>query len=448
MLTVLTKQIVIFLLILQAKWSYGDYGEIAGEWKVRYNTDKLRVQGYEEFNIRIYDVDLSTTEDFYFEIKSEDENLAQCFQIVRRNELEVSMENPLLREYNGTVPVTGSHYGYTRILVTLQGEDNKTELSQDQLLVAVLRLNPVDTKVLSLVAAGLVLLMFMNLGTVLDLKRLKGIMLRPLGPFLGFCSRYMIMPSLALGVGVCCFPGQEALQLALFFTGLAPSGGIANICNVFLKGNLNLSIAITTINSLMAMGMMPFWFYVVARVIFNDDNLKVPFVDLALSASAVMIALAVGISLRTFIPKTTIFIFRFLKPLSIFLSLCLIGVTVGINAFVFKNLTGMIVLAAFILPLVGYVMSFGLARMTCQSRTDSLTVGIEASVLNMTVPVVLIQNAVEQPKSDLILVVPITCALMSLVLVLFLYCVRRLCGWNVKVDDHAFDHKELIIAKT
>jgi len=70
---------------------------------------------------------------------------------------------------------------------------------------------------------------------------------------------------------------------------------------------------------------------------------------------------------------------------------------------------------------------------------------IEASVLNMTMPIVLLQSSqLQQPQLDLVLVVPIASSLISLVLVVLFYGIRRCLGCNRQQDADAFDHKKLL----
>lgn len=43
-------------------------------------------------------------------------------------------------------------------------------------------------------------------------------------------------------------------KLGMFFTGVSPSGGASNVWSVLLGGNLDLSISMTTINTICAFG--------------------------------------------------------------------------------------------------------------------------------------------------------------------------------------------------
>lgn len=55
-------------------------------------------------------------------------------------------------------------------------------------------------------------------------------------------------------MGLLLFPNSVEMQLGLFFTGVSPSGGASNVWCVILGGNLDLSIAMTTISTFSAFG--------------------------------------------------------------------------------------------------------------------------------------------------------------------------------------------------
>ena len=195
-----------------------------------------------------------------------------------------------------------------------------------------------DERLYTYLSMSLVLLMFFNLGTILDLKRLKGILFMPIGPVVGVLARYAIMPCIALGLGLWLFStAQTHLQLSLLFTAVAPSGGLANIANIFVKGNINLSVATTIVNSLLALGMLPLWILSIAPKVIttgNDEDAilyDVPYVKLIVGAVALIVALGLGMALKSCIPHITRLIYLLLKPLSIILSLLLIGIGVGLH---------------------------------------------------------------------------------------------------------------------
>ncbi|XP_012158872.2 uncharacterized protein LOC105665053 [Ceratitis capitata] len=428
----------------------GQYGQIAGAWNISYEggeTEKLLTVSdqMQYVNITIFNVDLSAGTDFHFEVHVGDPKRALVERRIERADLQGTPAS-----WQGEVSVQTRKFGFTNLYVTLHASDGVTvERSATDLTLTIARRERLDEKIFNYTASGLLLLMFLNLGGVLDLQRLKVIFLRPIAVTIGFCTSYILMPSLALALGYIFLPQLKELQLALFFTALSPSGGLANICAIFLKGNVNLSIATTTINSLMALAIFPLWILILTQTLFVNTELDVPFLDLAISATALVCAIALGMLLRLFLPKTTALIFRFLKPFCACLSLSLIGMTVGINAFAFKELTIWIFLAALFLPILGYSLSFGISKLLRCSATDALTISIETSVLNMTVPIMLLQHCFDEVRADMTLIVPITAALISLVMMIVIYAVRRVFGWNKNEDGVAFESKvELIDIET
>ncbi|XP_016978229.1 P3 protein [Drosophila rhopaloa] len=433
--------VVGLLLTLGLQVVRSEFGDLAGDWLVDYGQSELRLLEGEsqQVQLHIYNVQPKDASlDYSFLVYSKDEQRASSLVTIKKEDFDQ------LGSWRGLVDVTGERFGYSSLEVELQSAGEK-EVHPNPLAIVVLRSRVVDERVTTYVSAALALLMFLNLGTVLDLHRLAGIVCRPVGPVVGAVSRFVVMPALGFGLGRALWPGAWPMQLALFYTALAPSGGLANVCAVFLKGNLNLSVATTTINGLLALAFLPIWILVLGRLLYEDDELAVPFGQLSGGAAALVACLAIGVLLRLCLPRTTRFIFRFLKPLSVILSLCLVGLTVGLNWFVFLEFTWQVLVAALCLPLAGYLATYLLSKLLCRSATDALTLAIEASVLNMTMPIVLLQSSqLEQPQLDLVLVVPIASSLMSLVLVILFYGVRRCLGWNKRQDEDGFDHKQLI----
>lgn len=59
---------------------------------------------------------------------------------------------------------------------------------------------------------------------------------------------------MTFGLGYVIFPNNAEMRLGMFFTGVAPGGGASNIWTFILGGNLNLSLAMTTLSTIAAFG--------------------------------------------------------------------------------------------------------------------------------------------------------------------------------------------------
>lgn len=64
-------------------------------------------------------------------------------------------------------------------------------------------------------------------------------------------------------LGLFLFPDNVEMQLGMFFTGVSPSGGASNVWSVLLGGNLDLSISMTTINTIAAFGKLKSFHFII-----------------------------------------------------------------------------------------------------------------------------------------------------------------------------------------
>lgn len=151
--------------------------------------------------------------------------------------------------------VNGIFLGSSNIFVELtRTSSNSIEKSSTFLPVTIIREERIIDHIFTGSVIILVSLLYINFGAALDLGQLNGIIRRPIGPIIGFCSQFLLMPLLSYGLGQLLFPDQAEFRLGLFFTGVSPAGGASNIWTVILNGNINLSITMTTISTFAAFG--------------------------------------------------------------------------------------------------------------------------------------------------------------------------------------------------
>lgn len=207
--------------------------------------------------------------------------------------------------------------GRTEIFVDIQVSENSFNRSAESLEVTVLRpVRLVDT-LFSVTIVFLLAILFINFGAAIDVKIIKEIFRRPVGPAIGTTCQLVFMPLLAFGLGWALFPNDHELALGLFLCGIAPAGGASNIWALLLGGNINLSISMTTISTILCFGSMPFWLFALGRIIFERANLGVPYLQVTLVAASLLIPLGIGLLIQKFLPRVAKFLVWILKPLSL-----------------------------------------------------------------------------------------------------------------------------------
>lgn len=170
----------------------------------------------------------------------------------------------------------------------------------------------------------------------MSLSTIKDIMRRPVGPAICFVGQFLFMPLAAYGLGLALFPNAHEMALGLFFTGISPGGGASNMWTLLLGGNINLSVAMTTISSLAAFAMMPLWIFTLGQVIFDRAELGVPYQRISSMAAGLLIPLAIGLLIQRFMPRTTKVLVRILKPLSLVLILFIVIFAIITNFYIFQ----------------------------------------------------------------------------------------------------------------
>lgn len=166
---------------------------------------------------------------------------------------------------------------------------------------------------------------------------------------------------MSYSLGLLLFPNNVEMQLGMFFTGVSPSGGASNIWCVILGGNLDLSIAMTTISTFSAFGeqnkpypiiclqfnstiwlspaMMPLWIFTLGRIIFDRGNLVVPYARIASFAVGLIIPLGIGLLLQRYCPRLAKVLVRILKSFSSLLILFIVIFAIITNLYLFQLFT-------------------------------------------------------------------------------------------------------------
>uniref|UniRef100_A0A1Q3FJ43 Putative na+-bile acid cotransporter n=1 Tax=Culex tarsalis TaxID=7177 RepID=A0A1Q3FJ43_CULTA len=330
--------------------------------------------------------------------------------------------------YDGTFNVSGVFLGSTTLFVEVRGwrDGNRTVSLPKELPVTVIREERVIDKVFTASVAILVSILYINFGAALDLPTLKAIMVRPIGPVIGFLAQFLFMPLLSYGLGHLLFPDSYELQLGLFFTGVSPAGGASNIWTVVLGGNLNLSLAMTTISTLAAFGMMPLWIFTLGRNIFDKGNLGVPYRNIATFAIGLVVPLGIGLLIQRFRPRIARVLVRILKPMAAILILFIVIFAIVTNLYLFELFSWQIIVAGLGLPWIGYIFGYLASKGARLPTADSLAISVETGIQNTGIAIFLLRFSLPQPEADLTTVVPVSAAIMTPFPLMALYLVLKL----------------------
>ncbi|KAK7084140.1 hypothetical protein SK128_012867 [Halocaridina rubra] len=239
------------------------------------------------------------------------------------------------------------------------------------------------------------------MGCELNLKIIWECLRKPLGPLCGFLSQFGFMPLFSYWMGYLFF--ESALfKLGLFTLGCSPGGLMSNFWTLMFNGDINLSITMTFMSTVAALGMMPLWMFTLGKTITDrDKNLQIPFSNLIISLITLTIPLGVGIFIKCKRPSWAERLSRIIKPFTF--GVLIFFFTIGIyNSYkIFVLMTPAMYLAGFLVAAVGFLFGATFALGWCLKREQIIAISIETAMQNAGTGFIVLKLSLPSPDGDI-----------------------------------------------
>ena len=225
-----------------------------------------------------------------------------------------------------------------------------------------------------------------GMGMTLSARSFAAVIARPGVVALGLALQYLLMPALAWLIGR-AFGLSFPLLLGLVLVGSCPGGTASNVICYLAKGDVALSITLTTLSTLLAVIATPWltWLYM-------GESVSVPTWAMLLSILKVIIApVLLGVAVNAWIGPRLNPLVRVFPIISMAAILLIIGIIVSVNQAHLAEVALPVVAAVTAHNLCGLIGGYWLARLvgldavTC--RTLSLEVGMQNSGLGVALAV-------------------------------------------------------------
>ncbi|XP_045584538.1 ileal sodium/bile acid cotransporter [Procambarus clarkii] len=338
---------------------------------------------------------------------------------------------------NKSLAFSGYYWGLTKLAFFLTHNDldpyftNATLLRDDLRITVDRKTQTVDILFMSF---GTVFVLFnnINMGAQLDLKVIMGVLRRPVGPVCGFISQFTCMPLVTYMMGNVLF--TDPLQrLGLFTLGCSPGGTSSNFWTLMFDGDINLSITMTIISLVAALGMMPLWMFTLGENLTEEHtHLHIPFSNLVLALVSLTVPIVIGMLIRwkrrSWAEKGS----KIIKPFT--LMVLFFFITVGtFNSYkVMVLMTWQMVVASLMVLICGYSFGATLATIMCLPRKQIIAVSIETAFQNGAVALMVLKFSLPSPYSDLASVPIFSTILLAgpplLLAYIIYYLSQRFCG--------------------
>jgi BASS family bile acid:Na+ symporter len=244
-----------------------------------------------------------------------------------------------------------------------------------------------------LVPVGLMLIMF-SLGLTLALRDFALLMGNARIVLAGLAGQLVLMPLLALGIGL-LFRLPPELAFGLFILGICPAGTTSNALTFVGRGNVALAVVLTALSSLVTVFTIPLLLSWALPHFMGSGgtvpHLSVPATMLQLMKVTVL-PVALGMVVRHFAPAFALRLSRWLRPTAVVVLILVILFSVLVSAGMVRDnlLRGGPAIWTLNIAATGAGLLIG--RAIGANARDSLTLGIEVGVHNVTLAIFLTLN--------------------------------------------------------
>ncbi|MCY7780588.1 bile acid:sodium symporter family protein [Bacillus haynesii] len=216
-----------------------------------------------------------------------------------------------------------------------------------------------------------------GMGLTLSADDFKELLRRPLHVLIGVVIQYTVMPLLAFGLAYGLGLPPE-IAVGVILVGCCPGGTASNVMTFFAKGNIALSVAITTVSTLLAPFLTPFLI-----LFFAKEWLPVSPSSLFVSIlQAVLLPIIAGLIVQFFFKKQVKKAVQALPLVSVLGIVAIVSAVVGGNR---ENIiqSGLLIFAVVVLHNgLGLFLGFVLAKCFKMDYASQKAVAIEVGMQN------------------------------------------------------------------
>lgn len=287
-----------------------------------------------------------------------------------------------------------------------------------------------------LVVASMLIMMF-AMGCEIRYEEVIKHLRKPVSIVVGLLSQFLIMPLMGfvatkiLGIG-----GNHAISILIL--SCCPGGGYSNFLSYISKGDVPLSVTLTTLSNLLAFGMTPLNVWIYSHGLESENKISFPFKEMVLAMFSLTTILAGGIFTRWKKPNAAPIITKAGVIFSV-----LLAAAGGVLAIImYSNYLRLIPL--FLFKAIAIVASLGMFLAFCSAWACKLswrirrTIAIESTVQNIGTAITICilsfsANKLKELSMYIILYGGVT--IFTLVIAAGIYAAVRYCTGNTEEEN-------------
>jgi BASS family bile acid:Na+ symporter len=229
----------------------------------------------------------------------------------------------------------------------------------------------------------LTIIMF-SMGLTLSIDDFKRALSMPRLIITGLVLQYSIMPFAALAIAT-FFQLDPALTIGMILVGTCPGGTASNVITYLARGNVALSISLTSISTILAIVLTP-----AITLLIADTSIQVPAARMFVSILYIVIfPVALGLALKHFFAYRIKTVEHYLPLIAVAAIVLIIAIITALNAKQFSQIGITVLLAVVLHNAIGLLTGYGSARLMGYAARECRTLAIEVGMQNSGLAVAL-----------------------------------------------------------
>ena len=220
-------------------------------------------------------------------------------------------------------------------------------------------------------------LVMFGMGITLTFNDFSEVIKHPKAVIVGVVGQFVIMPTIAYALAK-AFDLPADLAIGVILVGSCPGGTSSNVMTYLAKGNTALSVACTTISTLLAPLLTPVIFYVLASQ-WIDINASAMFISVL---QMVLFPIFLGLIVRALFKKQIEQISQTMPLVSVISIVLILAAVVAVSKDKIAE-SGLLIFGVVVLHnCLGYLIGFIAARVMKLNNYDAKAIAIEVGMQN------------------------------------------------------------------
>ena len=223
----------------------------------------------------------------------------------------------------------------------------------------------------------LLMIVMFGMGLTLNPVDFAVVFRRPKDVILGCLAQFTIMPLLAFALGK-AFALDDALLVGVILVGTCPGGTSSNVITYLSKGDVALSVGMTSVSTLLAPLLTPALTYLLLRQTVSVD-MAAMFMSIV---KVVILPIAAGFVINKFFSSTTQKAVKVLPLVSVTAIVMIVAAVVSANSAKIMTTGGLVFSVVILHNILGYALGYVIAAFLKVPLAKKKAISIEVGMQN------------------------------------------------------------------